>query len=391
MKIKKIMAAAAAAGLLLTGCSASEPTVTTENAPTDAIRTLAEISSDSSPDQVLSAFEMMISATAEAYDYRLDMRNTTETSAPYIGAEGLDSAVTVVDQRDIRYADTKGVYELLEQSSQGQEIMGLMDVTADGTDTVYASYTEGGFNTPDSKAMVQSVAREDSDTSMSEEEVKTSAQNMVTYPLYALTGANLILQPFAYPEYYNFSLTREGSDYVFSMSMKDSQKYNEFLDTYVEKNYGYSRTDLDGSGTFIADAYDTQTVDITLTLDENGVIKKILNNNFNVISENGADVKAYTKQTSIIAPAPDGSGTFFQNFFSRIADGTYKEGDTFDLALGSTADTDSTKEDTANTDSTQESAEQTKEKTDGSDSTQEKTDSTDTQKTADKKDDSSAS
>lgn len=330
--VKKLLAAGIAASLLLGGCASSD-TVTTEDAPTDIIKTLAGLSSDSSATEVLDAIQTLITNTAAADDYCLSLNSATETSTATLDTDySLTTVKQALYEKDLRCSYGEDYYELLQQMSSGEQMLGLMDINGTETAVAYATYEDGGFNSDESECLIQSLSVQDDDSGYTSEQLKASAQNMSIYPLYSLVGASLILQPFSNPEYYNFALTKDDDDYyTLTMTIKDDEAYNEALDEYVLANYGYERTDLNGDGSYVVDIYDTTNVTIAITVDENGVIHKIINNNFNTIGFEDNSINAYNKQTCIINKASEDSESFFTDFFKNVKDGEYKEGGTFTL------------------------------------------------------------
>lgn len=358
MKMNKVLTTAAACALFLCGCGLKDNSITSENAPTEMLKTIASLNSDSDPETVLATFESMVNATAKAYDYKLELRPDNETKAPVLGAgTGLSESTTTSSQFDVRYATAENVYELLEQQSNGQEIMGLMDAGGSSTTTVYANFVEGGFRRDPSTALIESVDVKENEDAISGEQLTDSIQNMVVYPIWPLLGANLILQPFAQPEYYDFNLSQDGTSYTLNITMKDQDAYNDALDKFVSEYYGYERTDLNGNGSVVLDSYVTTGVDISITMDENGVISRITNNNYNDLTLDDDTITAYIKQTAHISGASDGYGTFFEDFFGKLNKEELAQGDEFTIELPEAkSEEDTAKDDAAKDDASKEEA-----------------------------------
>lgn len=329
------LAAALLGSTLFAGCAMSQP-VTEENAPTELMKKAAALSSESEASDVLDVMNQIIDATAQAYNYRIALTQSTDASNMAEDEEnGVKAEPSKSEIYDVRYAGDKTVYELFEQEAGETTTAGLMKMTNVENTTVFADFDTGKPGDLNSEFTIASIqSQQGEDDGSSDEDIDAIVKNTVIYPLYSFCGQNLILQPNVNPEYYDFALTKGGDAYTLTMKMKDHDEYNEYLDTFVSENYGYERVDLKGDGTLIVDQYDTTELTITMTMDENGVLSEITNNNVNKIGSADKPMNIYSKQKVKIAQAPEIFDSFFDSFFTSVKDGAFAEGDRFSVEKG---------------------------------------------------------
>lgn len=359
---KMIPALLALSCSLLAGCSAAPVPVTEDNAPTEIMKTLAGLNSESEAADVQAAYDKIVQATAAAYEYQIALDQSIDANNMDLDEEGkLISKNAKTEVYDVRYAADTRAYEIYEQSSDEGKTAGFMESGKDGSATVFADFDDKGkVGDLKSELTVSSVqvqdAQDSSDTS--DEELKTIIQNTVAYPLYLFAGQNLILSPASTPEHYTFALTKRGNEYTLSMKIKDQEEYNAALDTFVQENYGTERKDVKGDGTLMVDVYDTTEVTIEMTMDENGVLSKVVNKNINKIGDEDKPLNIYNNQTTTITKAPESLGSFFTDFFAGVRDGSIKEGDKFSILSDEKAASkdDANKEDAAADDASKEDA-----------------------------------
>lgn len=367
MKLTKLTAAAALlCTALFAGCAAPQK-VTEENAPTDLMKKAAVLTSESSASDVLDVLNQIINTTAEEYNYKIALNQSTDASSLTEDEEnGIKAEQVKTEIYDVRYAGDKTVYELFEQQSGEDKTAGLMLMSNTLSSTVFADFETGKPGDLNAELKVSSVQnQENEDDGSSDEDLTAVVQNTVIYPLYTFCGQSLILQPNVNPEYYDFSLTRIGDAYTLTMKMKDHDAYNEYLDTFVQENYGYERADLKGDGSLIVEEYDTTELTISLTMNENGVLSEIVNNNVNKIGEKASPLNIYSKQTVKIAAAPERFDTFFTEFFNGVKDSKIKEGNLFSVEKGlieepaaDTSKDDANKDDASKDDASKENTDQ---------------------------------
>lgn len=139
--------------------------------------------------------------------------------------------------------------------------------------------------------------------------------------MFSYLGADLIISPTSNPDFYDYSLVQEGADYTFTFKIADVDKFNEYLDNYSKDTYNTERTDLLRDGSIIADEYTTERVEISMTMNEEGVISKITNSNYSKVksSEDQTDDVYYDEDIRVFK-APGQLKDSIKNFFNELSD-----------------------------------------------------------------------
>nr|WP_304937564.1 hypothetical protein [Ileibacterium valens] len=119
-------------------------------------------------------------------------------------------------------------------------------------------------------------------------------------------------------------------------------KFNEYLDNYSKDTYNTERTDLLRDGSIIADEYTTERVEISMTMNEEGVISKITNSNYSKVksSEDQTDDVYYDEDIRVFK-APGQLKDSIKNFFNELSDKKIKKGDTFTVSFEDSAEKES--------------------------------------------------
>ncbi len=382
MNLKKLCSGLAASAvlssILLTGC-ASEKTITTENAPNDIMKNLAAISSDSSAEDVTGALSAVVMKTAENYNYQLGLKAKGEGTTLDLGDGSIKTRPIETSSVDYRAALSDSVYEFLDQEIEERKSTGLMKADADEIITAYADTKSGS---PDQKSMELSYISSETSAQQlkySADQIEDVAKNTVMIPLFADLGANLIISPVSLPEYYDYSLVQKGNNYTFTLKIKDLDKYNEYIDQYYSDKDQPARTDLNGDGSLMADEYVTDRMEISMTMNEEGVISSLTNSNYSKVSsgENQTD-DVYLAQTISVIPCPQSLTDSMIDFFDQLSKGDMKEGQTFTLSFDGTVRSggdDSKKDEDKSEQSEDKKEEQAEQQKQESSSSEEKKDS----------------
>lgn len=331
MKTKTTLAVLLSSSMLLAACGTSVQTVTEETAPNDILKAVAAINEDSTAEDVTNAMTGIINRTAEAYDYKVvtDLDNKVTN---FEQAEDGTLSQTSQNSRSIdrSIADGEVMYELLEQESGDQSMVGMMSANIDTITTLYATIDEGDLSSDTQKLTVSNVGTNDSGVEGGSD-MAQMVKDTVVSPLYSYMGANLIIQPMASPEYYNFALKKKGDVYEWTIDIKDKESYNSFIDNYVQENYGYERTDLNGDGSLVVDQYDTTSVSVVVSMDENGVISTIRNTNKNMVGNKDNLINLGAVQTVTIGGVSSTLVDEIKQVFADAADEKLTEGGNFEL------------------------------------------------------------
>ena len=346
MKTNRVLAGLLCSSMLLAACGTSVVTVTEDTAPNDLLKAVAGIDEDSTAEDVTNAMTGIINRTAEAYNYRIvtDLDNKLNNFEQDDDGK-LSQTNQTTHSMDYSMADGEVMYELLEQESGDQRMVGLMTANKSAITTLYANIDEGDLTSNDQKLTVASVGSNESGVE-EDADMTQMVKDTVVSPLYTYMGANLIIQPMASPEYYKFALKKRGNAYEWTIDIKDKESYNSYIDNYVEQNYNYPRTDLNGDGSLTVEQYDTTSVSVVVTMDENGVISSIRNTNKNMVGNKDNLINIGAVQTITIGGISDTLVNSVKQVFTDVADEKLAENGTFELkGLTETVEQDEVKDD----------------------------------------------
>lgn len=317
----------------------------------------------------------MITKTAEHYDYKIGAKDSGEGTTLDLKDGTIKTVPITSTNYDFRISDGNAVYEFLNTNIQDRKQSGFMKADSKEITTIYADAVKG---TPDDSSMEFSFVDSESEEQTqkyTEAEIQETVKNTVMIPLFSYLGANLIVSPTAMPEFYDYSLVQKGNQYVFKLSIKDVDEYNEYLDEYNKTTFNTERTDLNRDGSVIADDYVTDRVNIEVTMDSEGVIQSISNSNYSkVSSEIDQTDDVYFNESITIFAAPEALKTSIVNFFDQFDDGEIKTGDSFTILFKGDSTTESDKKDQDDSESD-----------DQKDSSSKETDNTGESESADKK------
>ncbi len=332
---KSFLASSLAFSMLLTGCSETETPVTEENAPSDLLKSVASINSETESTDMRDVLLNLIQATSDNTKYGLILNETT-TSEGLNKEEGVDT-LEVISQPfksyDIRYGANGSFYEVYEEESSEGTLYRMMDSAAKTITTLdLEPLQDNAFANQNAKFTIGNVSiRESGLANADEERLEESIISAITYPLYDLLGSGLLIQPMARPDEYDFSFNKKGNDYIWTVTMKDQEDYNDLVDTSYQMVYMHDRKDIRGDGSFVLDSYLVDDVKMELTMDENGCLKSIeyLTKSTATKGEETAEMTSSEKVT--LTQAPESWTTFFKNFFANISNESLKNGDTFTI------------------------------------------------------------
>ncbi len=334
---KGLLAGSLAFSMLLTGCSETETPVTEENAPTDLLKSVASINSDTESTDMREVLLDLIQATSDNTKYGLIFNETT-TSEGLNKEEEIDT-LKVISQPfksyDVRYGADGSFYEVYEEESSEGSLYRMMDSatqTITTLDLEPAQDETNAFAKQKAKFTIGNISvRESGLADADEERLKESITSAITYPLYDLLGSGLLIQPMARPDEYDFTFNKKGNDYIWTVTMKDQEDYNALVDTSYQVVYMHDRKDIRGDGSFVLDTYTVDDVKMELVMDENGCLKSIeyLTKSSATKGEETAEMTSSEKVT--LTQAPESWTTFFKNFFTNLSNESLKDGDTFTL------------------------------------------------------------
>lgn len=370
---KGLLASTLSLSMLLVGCS-SDGAITPENAPSEVLKEIASINSETEPTEVRDTLKKLIQATSDSSDNRLILTEET-TSEGLNKEEGIDTLEVVskpFKTYDVRYGANGSFYEVYEEESSEGTIYRMMDSAAQTIttlDVVPTKDEKNAFANDKAGLEIENIeVRESGLADADQDRLDDSITSAVIYPLYDWLGSGLLIQPMARPDQYDFSLEKQGSDYVWVVTMKDKEAYNELVDSSYQIAYKQDRKDIRGDGSFVLDTYEVEEVKMELTMDEDGSLKGIeyLTKSTATKGEESAEMASTEKVT--IKKAPESWSEFFKTFYQAIKDDKLREGEAFVLY-----DTQSVPHELvtseSSTSSTSESQEKSKESKESSQST----------------------
>lgn len=351
---------------VLSACSNAPVKVTKDDAPTEQMKNVAAITSESSSQDVVDVFRSLIDATSEESGHRLIFTEDVSGKGLSLESDTLETVENSYKNYDVRYGTEDAFYQLYEEVSSAEPIFGLMKSSPENITTVYLHPDEENEEaqtvlgvTPQDFTITDIAVSDSALKDTNEEELKSSVNNAVVYPLNTLLGASLVLQPTDLPSMYTYDLEKSGSQYTWTISIKDVELYNKQLDEAYLAGYGHERNDIRGDGSFVLDSCDITEVTMKLTMNENGALSDIAITNKSTAVMGDESVDLFSTDQITIKQAPETWGEFFTAFFDKIEDKSLCQNDSFTL-LGDLDKTDSESSSAAKDESTSKSEADTK-------------------------------
>ncbi len=326
--MKKWIAPVLALGLALSACSqGGMQKVSEEEAPDGILKELAALETNNDSDTVYDTLTKLVTKTGEQYGYQIELDAEQKSSYPSIQNEELAVSNAEIKSRNIRFAKSDQLYEFLwQQIGQNTAQAAMMDASPDTAKLVRLSLNADG------KYVIDAIQDQNLSLGLDEDsDVEYIMNQSALAPIYPYLGTNYILQPLSDTKHYSYELFKQGNQYIFIMKIKDVTTYNEDIDSYVNTNYGYPRTDLNGDGSIMVDEYTTTDATFKIYMDETGLIQKIENENKSDLEREGKTITVGETQSVTLTKAPDDFETFAESTFKGIKDETIKQGDTLDI------------------------------------------------------------
>lgn len=327
------MASIVASSFMLGGCTPKTTVITSENAPNEFIRQVANVTSNSTSEEMQSILNTMNDATIEYYNS--GYQTSEQTHAVGLTVQDGQLATTESDFKnyDVRFGDELTYYELYEEESGNEANYGLMSYNKGAITTVFSRPDGSGqFGKENGKFVIQTINKEDGVLhDISDDAMHEYIQEAISFPLHNLVGGTLLVSPFEKPQAYTYKLEQVGSDFVWTISIHEQDVYNEILNTTFKDLYGYDRLDIKGDGSFILDEFIAQEVTYVLTMDEQGVVQKISTTNASQAKKGEVTKEIKSTDTVLLTTVEEKWYTFFKDFFAAIESGTLKEEDAFAL------------------------------------------------------------
>lgn len=356
-KLIKASTAAAMVSLLFAGCTSTPApvAVTEENAPSDLLKSASKITNESTADEMIQVFQGIVDQTYESYGGSIVISEDAKGKGLDANADTIKAIEDAFKSYDVRIGAEDRFYQLYEYKSADREntetastsdssaqseteqtssdVFGLMETSAKGLTTVYTTPEDGVKVGDDTAGMIISdiVSQPSENGENAVTDLEGAIQNSVVYPLYSMFGANMLLQPLAYPALYTYTLEKVGEDYRWTIAMNDAEEYNKELDAIYESSYGTSRLDLRGDQSLVADRYELTKAELIITTDKDGALKKVENNNSSEIELDGTVLDLTSADTVTVEAADAKWSTFFKGFFDAISSQELKKGDSFKL------------------------------------------------------------
>lgn len=321
--------------LLLMGCSPrTKEVVTVENAPSDLLKKIAQVNSNTNPSEVEDLFYDIVEMTLKDVSSLVTLENIEKDSIVNDTENLKDLSVSSQDYHMymVYYATNEEFYSLESVDLSTQNSSTLLEASSQGFTSVNilpVNEQEDSFAKDNVSMKVESVQ-----ITQNEEEIEDFSlisHALLEYSLYAWLGQQYTIAPLETPSQYTFELTKEGDEYLWTIKLQDKDGYNALYEEAYEQAYGISRKAINEDGSLMADSWETQKICWILTFDEEGRMKSADYQDLTQITyqETTLDLKA--RDTLQIEEASNEKLSFFKKFFSQIKDKTLKEGDNFVL------------------------------------------------------------
>ena len=113
---QKTASAALIASLVLAGCASAQP-VTPENAPSDLLKKVAAISSESDGAEIEEVLHELVSQTGKANNYRLILDETVKDQTLEENEGKLAADPADYEVYDVRFAGDEHFYQVYEEQN----------------------------------------------------------------------------------------------------------------------------------------------------------------------------------------------------------------------------------------------------------------------------------
>lgn len=318
----------------LSGCTTQKTVITSENSPNDFISKVASITNASANSDMQDILKQINQATIN--HYKTGYRTDEETHAVGLTVQDGQLATTETDSKhmDVRFGDASVFYELYEgESNLEGNYYGLLAYYKDSIMTVFSS-PDGSdqFGKDNGKFNIETINIEAGKfLEANDDQMQIYIEEAISFPLENLVAGNLLVSPFEQPQAYSYKLEQVGQDYVWTISIHEQQAYNEILNQTFHELYGYERLDIQGDGSFILDEFIAQEVTYIITMNGDGVVRKVETTNASTAIKGEVTKEIKSTDTISLTPVDEKWPTFFNDFFAAIESGTLKEGDSFTL------------------------------------------------------------
>lgn len=321
----------------LAGCTSdfsSSQVVTEETAPSEILKTIATINSDTDPNEIADLFYEIIATTTQDVSGLITLENIEREGIDGLeeGSDTLSSSPRDYHLYTLYYATGEKFYSLEEMDIYTQNNYELLE--ADSKVVTSVSLLPVNDKMDNLGQDNVSMKIESINTTEDEEESKNFSeisQSLVAYSLYSWLGEQSTIIPLISPSQYHFALTKEKDTYIWTITLQDKEAYNSLYEEAYQAVYETSRKDITGDGTMMADTFETSQVQWILTFDQDGRMKSVDYQDTVDVSYKDTTLELTSKDILQVEISDEEKLSFFTKFFGQIQDKTLKEGDEFVL------------------------------------------------------------
>ena len=145
-------------------------------------------------------------------------------------------------------------------------------------------------------------------------------------PLVDWFGDNFTIQPLVTPEQYDFSLTKKGEEYIWTIALIDPEAYNTLYNESYQSTYGVDRTDIREDGSFVLDEYACEKALWTIKLNEDATFKCLEFTLTEKATKGEDSLEMISNNVFQVDYPKDSWEDFFKDFFAKVQNKEIKEG-----------------------------------------------------------------
>lgn len=335
--IPSLLGKAAFVSLLLGGCTSTnqKEKVTAETAPNELLKQVAQVNTNTDPSETEDLILELLHATEQSSDKGFVFTETISNQTIDTESNTLKAQTQEYASYDVRMWKGKSLYELSELQADGESVNSLSQVSFLNWDEVLFEFVgqEDLWGQPNAKIKVTSVQSEEASAEEKKEaedfddvDLSEALSYLSISPLVDWFGDNFTIQPLVTPEQYEFSLTKNGEEYIWTMTLIDPEAYNALYNESYQSTYGVERTDIRKDGSFVLDEYECENALWTITLNEDATFKCLEFTLTEKATKGEENLELISNNVFKVDYPKDSWEDFFQDFFAKVQNKEIKEG-----------------------------------------------------------------
>ncbi len=323
--------------LFLGGCTSTNlgEKVTVDTAPNELLKQVAQVNTTTNPNETENLILELLHATEQSSDQGFVFTETICNQIVDKESDTLKAETKNYAFYNVRMWEEKSLYELSEFHADGESVNSLSQMSLLNWDEVLFESTgsEDIWAQTNAKIKVTSVQSDEASTEEKEEaeslgdvDVSEALSYLSISPLVDWFGENFTIQPLVTPEQYDFSLTKKGEEYIWTITLIDPEAYNALYNESYQSVYRMERTDIREDGSFVLDQYECKKALWTITLNQDGSFK-CLEFTLTERATKGEESLEMTSNNVFQVDHPKNSWIdFFKEFFEKVQNKEIKEG-----------------------------------------------------------------